>query len=262
MGSVIITQNEAGGILSKLLMRFTHNQKRPSGFTLLELLVTLTFIAVLAALLFPALSHGKARVKRTVCINNLHQVNVAARMYAEDHGDEIDMPARARASKYDFHLFKEQIKSYAGLKGKPSPAEAVFSCPADTFFYSHGGYHSQGFRDQRETDFCSYAFNGANYRGTNSDTGVPFPGIAGKKLGQVREPSKTVLVIEAAALTPFSWHAPAPRGKEYRFADSKNVLSFVDGHVSETKIYWSGATNSEAWHTDPPPGYEYRWSGE
>ncbi len=225
------------------------------AFTLLELLVTVAIIAVLAALLLPAVSSAKARVKATVCVNNLHQVNVAARMYAEDHADQIDMPVRVRASRYDFHLFKEQIKSYAGLKGRASTAEKVFTCPADTFFYSQSGYHSPGFKDQPETDYCSFAFNGANYRGTNSGSGLSFPGIAGTKLGQIAEPSKTVLILEAAALTPFSWHTPGSRSAEYRFADSKNIVSFVDGHVSQTKIYWSGSKSSEAWHADPPTGY-------
>ncbi|HVY70161.1 MAG TPA: prepilin-type N-terminal cleavage/methylation domain-containing protein [Verrucomicrobiae bacterium] len=233
----------------------------PRAFTLLELLFVIAIIAILASLLLPAVGAAKSRAKTTICLNNLRQVNLAARMYAEDHGDTIDMPARARASRYDFHLFKEQIKSYASLRGKPSPSERVFACPSDTFFFSQSGYHSPGFCKQADTDFTSYAFNGANYRGTNGQTGQSFPGIAGLKFAAISEPSKTALILEAAALTPFSWHHPVKGVFGYRFADAKAVLSFVDGHASETKIHWNGAANSEAWHSDPPPNYSYKWSG-
>jgi hypothetical protein len=216
-----------------------------------------------AALLLPVLSKGRAGARQTACLNNLKQVNLAVRMYADDHGDAIAMPAIARAAPYDYHLFKEQVKGYAGLRGKASVAEKVFACPADTFFYSAGGYHPEGLCEQAATDFTSYAFNGLNYRGTNSDTGRPFPGIAGKRLASIREPARTVLVGEAAALTPYSWHHAQKRESgEYRFRDSRNVLSFVDGHASETRVFWSGTANSEAWHYDPPTGYDYKWSGD
>ncbi len=233
------------------------------GFTLVELLVVTAILAVLAALLLPVLSRGKAGARRTACLNNLKQVNLTVRMYAEDHGDAIAMPAIARAAPYDYHLFKEQVKCYAGLRGKASVTEKVFACPADKFFYSSGGYHSQGLCEQVATDFTSYAFNGLNYRGTNTETGRPFPGIAGKPLASIREPARTVLVGEAAALTPYSWHHPQKREDgEYRLRDSRNVLSFVDGHASETPLFWSGTANSEAWHYDPPGGYNYKWSGD
>ena len=57
------------------------------AFTLIELLVTIAVIAILAALLFPAISHTRTAVKRTTCINNTRQINLALRMYADDHAD-------------------------------------------------------------------------------------------------------------------------------------------------------------------------------
>ncbi|HTG45249.1 MAG TPA: type II secretion system protein, partial [Verrucomicrobiae bacterium] len=70
-------------------------ETQPDGFTVVELLVTVSIIALLATLLFSGLASAKERGIRTVCAGNIRQFILAAQLYAHDNNDILPRPETA-----------------------------------------------------------------------------------------------------------------------------------------------------------------------
>jgi prepilin-type N-terminal cleavage/methylation domain-containing protein len=63
--------------------------RNKQAFTLIELLVAITIVAILAALILPAISNAKGRAYEASCVNNLKQLYMATMMYADDHDGNL-----------------------------------------------------------------------------------------------------------------------------------------------------------------------------
>ena len=251
-------------------MRTTRPGK--NAFTLIELLVTIAVIAILAAVLLTVLSCAKARAQRTACLNNLKQINLAFQLYAGDNNDIL--PAAPNTVAYtDFGtnhfaiFYKGLVKGYVGLQGPSSPQDKIFACPADNFHFDDGGYEAGSYHGSPNFDFSSYAYNGLG--GTINDPPTlpdqtSSPGLFGRKLASIKEPSKTIVVDEFSAFWSFSWHeTQAPPPGQDGFNNAKSLVSFADGHVSYIPMYFDASySDIPTAYYDPPAGYDYKWSAD
>ncbi len=228
------------------------------AFTLIELLTVIAIIAILAALLLPAISHARGTARKSVCQSNLHQINLAIIMYVDDHADTIHAISNKEAIYFSY---KNSILPYLSRNGSATN-DALFTCPADNFdctlpaiqdLFLFDHVDGIGFHHLSQTYHSSYFFNG------EADDGETR--MAGKPFASARNPTQLILCGELSAVIAMSAHEQKIRSQ---FNNAKNMIGFVDGHIGFIPIYWNGQTGIDNFpgFYDPPAGYNYAWFGK
>jgi len=220
--------------------------KRDRAFTLIELLVVIAIIAILIALLFPALVAAKDRAKKLACLNNLNQLQLAWLMYAHDAEDRITATDWVPGDMHSPTDATNETLLTQGLLYSYVKSTKICKCPADV--KPNAMSHVVTVR--------SYSIN--TYL-NGQDTAAELENVRGvytvvTKLSQITSPppAQRLVFVDESQITLDDCNfgvVPSMVGTSHGEVDhwdnvpttrhrNSATFSFADGHVAS--IHWTG----------------------
>jgi prepilin-type N-terminal cleavage/methylation domain-containing protein/prepilin-type processing-associated H-X9-DG protein len=219
-------------------------RSRSSGFTLIELLVVIAIIAILAALLLPALAKSKASAQRAQCESNLRQLDIAAQMYWSDN-DGNSFP-------YSVGLTNNGTLYWFGWIDNTQPeGHRPFDLSTGALYpYLNGSdvrlcpspvWSSPKFKPKGTNVIFSYGCNSYLFGG---------PGGSLQKANKILTPTDTAIFADAAQVNNFAPPATRtnPLFEEWYYVDESTSypnghfrhgqnasVAFADGHIGLEK---------------------------
>ena len=230
-----------------------HRVRTRPGFTLIELLVVIAIIAILAAMLMPALSQARERGRLAVCMANQKQMGTGFQTYNDDNRGRM-FPLTFQ--KYYWHtgyllpyLGQQLILSNAASQVVP----AVFKCPTDTRYFNR--YTGDALNLMEPSYGYNYATLGWNGEVSDSNPCKPYTMLV---TSRIRYPARLYCFADSGHIAEDGYPAfmlasniPAPMTNTKRIYERHNTktnITYADGHVVTENVYeansrthsWSG----------------------
>jgi len=213
------------------------------AFTLIELLVVIAIIAILAALLLPALANAKAKSQQSVCLSNCKQMGLAVNMYIPDNEERLPLCrnwGKAWASDHPLRSdpvwMPQLLEPYIGKnpgaadpenRGKLRIPHSVFACPVGVKIkdpevgWTRGADRAWGYGYKElivRNDYVTYVWNHI-YLNVGRNTYEINRPVSGRQASDVVNPTIAVLTWE---MPYWDWN--------YMSHKRGIVLTYLDGH--------------------------------
>jgi len=206
-----------------------------NGFTLIELLVVIAIIAILAALLLPALAKAKSKARAVTCLSDLKQWALAFTLYAEDNEDQVPeegntivpinnaLNADAWYNRVATTIDQRSMLALytASPPNPPMPGDkTIFSCPAAP---------RPSFTPSVGKAYFMYGMNGRLCINKSTRTGPP--PLSNTKLSTVQRPADTVFMAESDGNSGSAGIAQSNVTGQYAVGrhDGRGQFSMCDG---------------------------------